>query len=141
MWSPENLTQAINPWSWLFKTDNTNTLLSINNHYKGDPKVEAAVTSEVAGYGKQLGKIEDALSVLLKKMTQAQEASLSAEEKAKISEYHQMVREIEMKKRDMALSKFSPGGVADLVSELQALKRNNPAEFKQIAETLKKALV
>ena len=142
MWAPGNLTQAINPWSWMFQTDNTsnNSLITVNNSYKGDPEVEAAVTAEVAGYGKQLGKTAEVVSILLNSMTPAQKAALSPTEKAEIASYNKMIDDIEAKKRDMLLSKFSPGGLSSLIGALEELKREEPKEFKEVSTALKKAL-
>ncbi|MEJ0094461.1 MAG: hypothetical protein WDN46_13785 [Methylocella sp.] len=41
------------------------SLISVNMGKSSDPKVEEKVISEVASYGKQIGRIEDALAVLL----------------------------------------------------------------------------
>jgi C4-type Zn-finger protein len=145
MWIPFTFALApakigdINPWSFWLKMFNHNALFSVTNNYQGDQEIEQSVISEVAGYGSQLSKVEDALSILLKKITE-QNANFSKEEKEKINAYQKMVDEIEEKKRDLTLAKFSFGGVGALVDELTALKKNNPTEFKNVSAKLKKAL-
>jgi hypothetical protein len=56
--------QSINPLT-AFMTGGQFGLININMGQSSEPKVEAEVLSDVATYGKQLGRIEDALVVLL----------------------------------------------------------------------------
>lgn len=61
-----NVTQTINPWTWLFAPSGGQFgLVNIELGQSSDPAVEEEVLSDVASYGKQLGRIEDALSVLI----------------------------------------------------------------------------
>lgn len=62
-----DVTQAINPWSWTFgPTSNQVGLVNINLGRSANPEVEQEVLDEVGSYGKQLGRIGDALGVLLR---------------------------------------------------------------------------
>ena len=59
--------QTINPWKAFFSPIGSQFgLININLGQSSEPNVEADVLSDVASYGKQLGKIGDALIVLLK---------------------------------------------------------------------------
>jgi hypothetical protein len=61
-----NVTQSINPWNWLFNPVGSQVgLVNIELGQSSNPAVEEEVLSDVASYGKQLGRIEDALLVLL----------------------------------------------------------------------------
>ena len=61
-----NVTQSINPWNWLFNPVGSQIgLVNIDLGQSSNPAVEEEVLSDVASYGKQLGRIEDALLVLL----------------------------------------------------------------------------
>ena len=61
-----NVTQSINPWTWIFNpTDSQFGLVNIALGQSSNPAVEEEVLSDVASYGKQLGRIEDALLVLM----------------------------------------------------------------------------
>ena len=51
--------QTINPWTWIG--------LNINLGNSGEPEIERLVLDEVGSYGRQLGRIGDALAVLVKK--------------------------------------------------------------------------
>jgi hypothetical protein len=59
-----DVTQSINPFT-AFMTGGQFGLININMGQSSEPKVEQEVMSDVATYGKQLGRIGDALIVLL----------------------------------------------------------------------------
>ena len=59
-----DVTQSINPFT-AFMTGGQFGLININLGQSSEPKVEAEVLSDVATYGKQLGRIGDVLIVLL----------------------------------------------------------------------------
>jgi hypothetical protein len=59
-----DVVQSINPLT-AFMTGGQFGLVNINLGQSSEPKVEAEVLSDVATYGKQLGRIGDALIVLL----------------------------------------------------------------------------
>ena len=59
-----DVVQSINPFT-AFMTGGQFGLININLGQSSEPQVEAEVLSDVATYGKQLGRIGDALIVLL----------------------------------------------------------------------------
>jgi hypothetical protein len=59
-----DVVQSINPFT-AFMTGGQFGLININLGQSSEPAVEQEVLSDVASYGKQLGRIEDALIVLL----------------------------------------------------------------------------
>jgi len=67
--APENLWQAINPWSFAFTGDQVG-LLNINFGDTRHPDVEREILDQAASYGKQLGHIGDALEVLIDRVDQ-----------------------------------------------------------------------
>ena len=61
-----NVTQTINPWNFYFNpTGNQVGLININMGTSSNPAVEEQVLTDVASYGKQLGRIGDVMLVLL----------------------------------------------------------------------------
>lgn len=78
--APTQLAQAINPWSWSFGQVG---LLNINLGNAGDPAAEQRILDEVGTYGRQLGRIGDALKVLiahadLSGLTKAEQRAIDA---------------------------------------------------------------
>jgi hypothetical protein len=88
-----NVTQSINPWNWIFNPSGGQFgLVNIALGQSSNPAVEEEVLSDVASYGKQLGRIEDALSVLLAHFRP--ERALSADEEKALAALKEMTDEI-----------------------------------------------
>jgi hypothetical protein len=63
--APDQLWQAINPWSF-YNQGAQFGLVNINLGQTPRPDIEQKVLDEVGSYGRQLGRIGDALEVLLR---------------------------------------------------------------------------
>ncbi len=88
-----NVTQSINPWTWFFNPVGSQVgLVNIELGQSSNPVVEEEVLSDIASYGKQLGRIEDALLVLLAHFRP--ERPLTADEDAAITALKAMADEI-----------------------------------------------
>jgi hypothetical protein len=86
-----DVVQSINPFT-AFMTGGQFGLININLGQSSEPKVEADVLSDVATYGKQLGRIGDALIVLLAHFHPR--TPLTAEESAAIDALKKMLGDI-----------------------------------------------
>ena len=62
--APEKLWQAINPWSF-YNQGAQLGFVNINLGQTNHPEIEQKLLDEVGSYGKQLGRIGDALEVLI----------------------------------------------------------------------------
>lgn len=62
--APEKLWQAINPWTF-YQQGAQFGLINIDLGQTPHPEIEQAVLEEVGSYGRQLGRIGDALEVLV----------------------------------------------------------------------------
>ncbi len=61
-----NVSQSILPWTWQFNPIGSQVgLVNIELGQSSAPEVEEEVMTDVASYGKQLGRLQDALLVLL----------------------------------------------------------------------------
>ena len=61
-----DVTQAINPWTWVYRwVGGQFGLVNINLGQSANPQLEERILDEVGSYGRQLGRIGDALEVLL----------------------------------------------------------------------------
>ena len=98
-----NVKQSILPWTFLFNPSGSQFgLFNINLGQSSDPAVEEEILSDVAGYGKQLGRIEDALMALLNRLDLS---GLSPEDRKAVEEFKSMTLEIEkVKKRSFSKS-------------------------------------
>ena len=88
-----NVAQTINPWTWFFNPVGSQVgLVNIELGQSSNPAVEEEVLTDVASYGKQLGRIEDALVVLLAHFRP--ERRLTAREESAINDLKVIVTEI-----------------------------------------------
>jgi len=86
-----DVVQSINPFT-AFMTGGQFGLVNINLGQSSAPDVEGEVLSDVATYGKQLGRIGDALIVLLKHFNPP--GPLSADESSAIAALNDMLGKI-----------------------------------------------
>ncbi len=63
--TPEKLWQAINPWTF-YQQGAQFGFINIDLGQTPHPEVEQAILDDVGSYGRQLGRIGDALEVILK---------------------------------------------------------------------------
>ena len=96
--APKQLSQVINPWSWTF---GDMSLFTINLGQSSAPQVEARVLDEVGSYGRQLGRIGDALRVLL---AHADLTDLTPAEQAAIDAVTLQLDHVDVLKRESAAS-------------------------------------
>lgn len=61
-----DVNQTINPWTWMFSPRGSQFgIVNINVGKSADPGLEEQILEEVGSYGRQLGRIGEALEVLL----------------------------------------------------------------------------
>ncbi len=84
--------QSINPWSWTFNTLGSQFgLVNVNLGYSPAPKLEEQILNDVGSYGRQLGRIGEALEVLLKNLDRSK---LGDEDKKALWAFEQQMDEI-----------------------------------------------
>jgi len=134
--APAVLTQPINP-GWIFGN------VSITNENSGDPETEREIL-QAASYGRQLGRILDAMAVLVARMDPE---ALTPERKALVPDqadafddfWALLVRigEVKSKARTRALSEE---GVAELAANLRQLRSTDRERYDRLKEILRSAL-
>jgi hypothetical protein len=93
-----DVTQTINPWNLAFNpVGGQYGLINVTLGQSSAPEVEAEVLTDIAGYGKQLGRIGDALLVLLKHLPQ--DTELAPGDAAAIADLKDMLAHIEKVKK------------------------------------------
>ena len=103
--APSQLTQSINPWSWSWGDF---SLFTVNLGQSSDPAFEARVLEQVGSYGRQIGRIGEALAVLLDRVDLS---GLSPSEQAAVDDLRRQVAEVAALKATKAdvTSEGSPG--------------------------------
>jgi hypothetical protein len=99
-----NVWQDINPFRWIFGPNAQLSLFSVNLGRTSDPAAEEAAL-EVASYGRQLGRMGEALLAVL---ANANLADYSEEQRRAIEDFRVLMREIAAAKERASESRARP---------------------------------
>ncbi|MEJ8474962.1 hypothetical protein [Roseibium algae] len=90
-----DVTQSINPWSDMFNAYGSQFgLININLGRSSSPQIEQDILREVGSYGRQIGRMGDALTVLIDKL-EPKLGDLSKEERLALDVFRVMQVEID----------------------------------------------
>jgi len=120
--APRNLTQPILP-GWTI-----GPVLTVNETNSSSPQTEADIVARHS-YGRQLGRLADAVSALV------EERSPDAPADGRITAFTAMTREIEQVKLDAAAAR-----VDQLVRDLAELRQARPDDHARLRSALEAAL-
>src|SRR4051794_15982268 len=93
--------------------------ININTSRSADPELERRIVTDVASYGRQLGRILDAVAVLVGR---EQRGKLSADERRALDELEALHADVQTAK-----ARFTAGHVDRLVAEIRALAQDATA--------------
>ena len=108
--------------------------ININTSGSGDPELERRIVEQVASYGRQLGRVLDALDVLIRRDAGEQ---LGPEDQLVLTELQRLRREIAATKERSAAEQ-----VDRLVGQIHALQQDpaaNDAALRRIRQALENA--
>jgi len=133
-----DVTQAINPWAWFTRVVGTQLgFINIRQVTSADPELEQRIVENVAGYGRQLGRITDALQAVLAATDRSQ---LSASQRCSVEAFEAMADEIETAKARWRGGPPAPDTLDAAVEALQLLRRTDPERFAAEAARLRAVL-
>ena len=127
-WSGD-VTQAINPWElWIRSISAQTGFINIRNVSTGDPGLEQEIVETVAGYGRQLGRIGEAVDVLTRRPRLLD--GLDATDRQAIEDFQAMMADIAAVKA----RRTPPGKLLEALDEvlagLNALKDRSPEIYE-----------
>jgi len=129
--APEHLEQIINPWKVLMKPTGQLGFINIYQMASGDRLQEEKIITEVAGYGRQLGRIIDVLGILVDDLDK-QGKPLSDADKQAVRDFRDMTRRIEEVR-----GKPTERSVG---AALQQLQSSDPKAFERVVKEAAKHL-
>jgi len=128
--------QAINPWSWwLESTGQQVGFINIYRTEAGDPEQELEIVENVASYGKQLGRIVEALSMVLRHGTFL---SLEPDEELAKRRFLEMADEISAIKGDLIAP--SAENVDQLLVGMNRIRQQDPESYRMLRQRLLEGL-
>ena len=87
-----DVAQNILPWRWMFDwIGNQFSFLTINLGRSSAPEVETEILDKVGSYGRQLGRVSEALEILVRRLQRDQ---LTDDERDAIDDFLAQMREI-----------------------------------------------
>lgn len=133
-WAPYHLKQNINPLDIFWNPSGQYGMVNITMK-SSDPATERDIVENVASYGKQLGRMADALLVLLDRLPTHE---LRAEEQAAIDGFREMAVHIMLLKDSRSVP--TDAQLGHILDGIDYLKRHNPQAHQRIAARLRAVL-
>ena len=133
-----DVTQAINPWElWIRSMSSQMGFINIRNVKAGDPEIEREVVETVASYGRQLGRINDVLDVLVDHL---EPDSLSGNDRAAIADFRDMIEDIDRVKNRANSPESLLGALDDVLDRIRDLEAEDPETYDRAARRVRKKL-
>jgi len=130
-----DVTQAINPWSWMNNSLGQFGYININQTVSSNRGLEREIVERAAGYGKQLGRITDVLEVVARRLP----ADLDKDEKKAVAEFLDMAHAVAAVKAGYAAP--SQENIDRLIAGIRHLKGKDDAAYRAIVDKLRKELL
>jgi|SoiMetStandDraft_5_1073268.scaffolds.fasta_scaffold111241_2 hypothetical protein len=123
--------------SWIKSLSDQTGFININNVRAGDPEVERRIIEDVASYGRQLGRIMEALDVVIGHLRLGERTDLTADERHALEDFSDLVRQVQMLKGDTSPPRLTVAELDRMLDDLQALKHQDPPAYQRIAARLR----
>jgi hypothetical protein len=123
--------------SWIKSLSDQTGFININNVRAGDPEVERRIIEDVASYGRQLGRIMEALDVVIGHLRLGERTDLTADERHALQDFSDLVRQVQMLKGDTSPPRLTVAELDRMLDNLQALKHQDRPAYQRIAARLR----
>ena len=131
-----DVSQVINPWSWFQNSMGQFGYININQTVSSNRSMEREIVEKVAGYGKQLGRVSEALAVLIAKMPLSK---LDEKEKKAFKDFQDMEHAIGVVKAGYGAP--TRENIDHLIAGIRFLKEQDKDAYKEITDKLRKELL
>ncbi len=115
------------PWSWW----NQFAPVVISNMKCADPSLERKIVAEVASYGRQIGRISEALTVLIDRLPVT---GLSDEEKRAVTDFSEMAAAVAAVKGGSRAP--TPQSLQGMLAALSYWKEHHDAFYRKVRSAL-----
>jgi hypothetical protein len=131
-----DVTQAINPWTLWLRMMSQIGFININMTESSDPGMERQIVENVAGYGKQLGRIMEVLDALL---AHTATSGWSAEQKKTLGDFLELAKEIAAVKGDFIAP--TTANIDRFLDGIRHLRETDEKQYGEVLERLRKELL
>jgi len=133
-WSGDVM-QAINPWSWWTNAMGQFGLINISSSASANPQLEREIVGKVASYGRQLGRMTDAVYAVL---AHQDSTSWSSTEQRGVADFRRMADAIYAVKAGHAAP--TDAALDELIEGIRFLKERNAEEYERVVGKLRRGL-
>src|SRR4029450_10772639 len=123
--------------TWIKSLSDQTGFININKVRAGDPEVERRIIEDVASYGRQLGRIMEALAVVTGPLGLGERTDLTADERHALQDFSDLVRQVQMLKGDTSPPRLTVAELDRMLDDLQALKHQDPPAYPRLAPRLR----
>lgn len=132
------VTQTINPWElWIRSLSSQMGFINIRNVNTADAALEQEIIETVAGYGRQLGRINDVLTTLIDKPDLK---NLTGKERAAIAGFRDMAEAIAAVKREHRPPARLLAALDAVLEGIDDLKSQDPELHRTAMRRIREAL-
>ena len=133
--APDVLGQIINPLTYLTTSSGMYGLVNIRYGMSSDAPTEQAIIENVAGYGKQIGRVLEAVVCLVRFLGASNPALLTEKP---LRDLLELSTDIHAYRSSQA--KPDSVTVSEFIKSLRALKQDNEARFNEVSARLKEEI-
>jgi hypothetical protein len=125
----QHFSQPINP-GWSFGN------ISITHQNSANPDIEHKIV-ETLSYGRQIGRIMDALGVIIDR---TDTAGFTPDQRAAFAGFAEIRDKVAAIKREASTRRVSEAAVAELAQQLESLKKTDHVAYEKLAAILRASL-
>ena len=107
--------------SWIKALSDQTGFININNVRAGDSALEQRIVEDVASYGRQLGRIMDALDVVVGRLELGGRTDLTADERGALRDFSELVRQVQAVKDAAGRPRLTGAELDRMAEELLTL--------------------
>ena len=128
---PASLQQSINPWRFIFDPSGQFGLVNVSVN-SDNPDMERKIVEDVASYGRQLGRLTDAMMVVLNHLPALH---LQPDERKAIAAFEELAQRIDAAKNGVDIP--DEAGVRQLIEGIAFLKTHDSAGYGRVTTRLR----
>ncbi|MBA1149047.1 hypothetical protein H0Z60_18505 [Ectothiorhodospiraceae bacterium WFHF3C12] len=133
-----DVSQAINPWTWFARIAGSQMgFINIHQTSGGDTELEREIVEDIASYGRQLGRISEALAVLAE---HTDREKLSPDERQALEAFETMAQRIEEAKARRREAASPLSAIDDVLAALQELRERDSERYRREVARIRQAL-
>ena len=123
--------------SWIKSLSDQTGFININNVRAGDPELERRIIEDAASYGRQLGRMMEALDVVIGHLRLGEGKDLTADERHALQDFSDSSGRCRRSRVIPVAPRLTAAKLDRMLDDLQALKHQDPPAYQRITARLR----